>query len=153
MNYATEVWGDTCDKHLSTLIKLQKKAVRIISHSDRREHTRPLFTKFNILRLEEIHILKIALTMFKVHHNETPLIFRNLFTRNLDLYSYETRQAYLFHVPKARTDYMQRAISVKGVYIWNRIAKRINYDCSTLTFKVGVKKYIIDNSSIVTYID
>ena len=26
LNYATEVWGDTCDKHLSTLIKLQKKS-------------------------------------------------------------------------------------------------------------------------------
>ena len=152
LSYAAEVWADTSANYLSSVIKLQKRVIRIINHSQRCEHTRPLFTKLNILRLEEIHILKISLTMFKVHHKETPLVFRNLFTRNSDVHSYATRQASHFHVPKAKTNYMQRAISVKGVNIWNNISQKVSYNCSTLSFKIGVKKYIINNPSIVNYI-
>ena len=63
LNYAAEVWADTSATHLSAVVKLQKKAIRIINHSQRLEHTRPLFTKFNILRLEEINIYKVALIM------------------------------------------------------------------------------------------
>ena len=126
--------------------------IRIINHSDRREHTRPLFNKLYILRLEEIHLYKVALIMFKVYHNDTPRVFCNLFTRNFEVHNYGTRQATQFHVPNARTNYMKRAISVKGVCIWNKLSRKVNNDCSFLSFKISLKKYIISNSDIVTYV-
>ena len=117
INYAAEVWADTSAMYLSTVVKLQKKAIRIMNYSQRLEHTRPLFTKFNILRLEEIHIYKVALIMFKVYHKDTPMVFSSLFTKNCDIHNYETRQLNQFHVPFARTNYMLRSISFKGVRI------------------------------------
>ena len=152
LNYAAEVWGDACDTHLLSILKLQKKAIRIITHSKRLEHTRPLFTKLNILRFEEIHFYKVSLVMFKVFHKMSPSIFGNLFVRNTDVHSYETRLADHFHVPRARTNYMLNAISVKGVNVWNKICLKINFDCSFLSFKFGLKKYIFNNPTIITYI-
>ena len=91
--------------------------------------------------------------MFKVHHKETPTAFNKLFTKNSDIHSYATRQASQLHVPNAKTNYMRRAISVKGVSIWNTIvSQKINYDCSLLSFKISLKKYIMNNPNIVTYI-
>ena len=152
LNYAAEVWADTTDKLLSSVVKLQKKVIRIINHSQRDEHTRPLFVKFNILRLEEIHFYKVALTMFKVFHNDTPMVFTNLFTRNSHVHEYETRQRLQFHVPIARTNYMKRAISVKGVSIWNKLLNKVNHECLLLSYKIALKRYLINNTDIVTYI-
>ena len=152
LNYAAEVWADTTDNYLRTILTLQKKSVRIINHSQRFEHTRPLFTKFNILRLEEIHVYKVALIMFKVFKHDVPMVFSDLFRRNEDVYNRDTRQTDQFHVPKARTDYMLRAISVKGVNIWNKLSSKISHDCSFVSFKISLKKYLINNPNIVTYI-
>ena len=90
--------------------------------------------------------------MFKVYHKDTPMVFSSLFTKNCDIHNYETRQLNQFHVPFARTNYMLRSISVEGVRIWNMLSDRINHDCSYLSFKISLKKYIINNPDLVTYI-
>ena len=41
-DYCIEVWGSATDSHIQTLIKLQKKAIRIISSLGYLSHTGPL---------------------------------------------------------------------------------------------------------------
>ena len=55
-----------------TILKLQKKTVRIITHSQRLEHSRPLFTKYNIFRLEKIMFIKLHL----VFKHEEMMMYR-----------------------------------------------------------------------------
>ena len=43
LNYAAEIWADSSANLLSSIVKLQKKIVRIIDHSPRYSHTMPLF--------------------------------------------------------------------------------------------------------------
>ena len=90
--------------------------------------------------------------MFKVYHKNTPVVFSKLFVRNTDIHDHETRQAGHVHVPYARTNYMLNAISVKGVKVWNELYMKVNHDCSYLSFKIALKKYIINNSNIISYI-
>ena len=90
--------------------------------------------------------------MFKVFNDDTPRVFSGLFTKNINVHDHNTRQATQFHVPIARTNYMSRAISVKGVSIWNKLSRRVNHDCSYLSFKISLKKFIINNPDIVPYI-
>ena len=47
--------------------------------------------------------------------------------------------------------YMLRAISVKGVKAWNKIHIKVNHDCSFVSFKVALKRYMINNHSLITY--
>ena len=75
-DYCIEVWGSATDCRIQTLIKLQKKAIRIISSSGYLSHTEPLFKRLNLQQVPKIHIYKILTFMFKVHHRTAPGIFR-----------------------------------------------------------------------------
>ena len=125
-----------------------------MNNADRLEHTRPLFSRQRILRLEEIHFYKIALVMFKVYQDvNTPEVFRKLFKLNSDIHDHDTRQKHHFHVPSSKTNYMDRAISVKGVFIWNQLLKKdITLDCSYLSFKIPLKNYVRHNLELIEYI-
>ena len=147
-NYALEVWGNTINKHLDVLIKLQKRAIRIVTSSPRLEHTEPLFRELKTLQLEKLYVFKVGLTMFKVWHCLIPESFTSLFVCNNAIHSYNTRQSLLFHVPKARTDYMKRAISNRGVHIWNYLCSKLSTDCSYLSFKQSIKRFLLINDDM-----
>ena len=66
LNYAVEIWGDTYASYLDSIIKLQKKVLRIITKSSKYAPTNPLFKKCKILNFERIRIYKIGITMYKV---------------------------------------------------------------------------------------
>ena len=58
--YCAPVWCSTYPTHLLPLIRLQKKIVRIITHSSFLEHTNPLFKEFSILKLFDLNKTYIA---------------------------------------------------------------------------------------------
>ena len=51
LQYCLIIWASTYSSHLQPLFRLQKKALRIITHSPPRAHTYPLFNKFKILNI------------------------------------------------------------------------------------------------------
>ena len=79
--YCICVWGNAPRSHLDPLLKLQKRAVRIIYGAKYREHTSPLFQNLKIMNLYNIYIYNILLIMFKHHHGKLPTIFDSFFTR------------------------------------------------------------------------
>ena len=125
------------------LIKLQKKVIRIITKSPYLAHTQPLFEELKILDLKKIHVYKIGIIMFKVFDNSTPEIFSALFQYNHAIHNYGTRQSHKLHVPIARTDYMQRIITVKGVRIWNTLYDLVPHACLLLSFKYHLRKFLL----------
>ena len=70
--YCVEIWGNAKDTYLSSLIKLQKSSVRIITHSHYLSHTAPLFSKLNILSFDKLVQYRMSLTMFKLHQGQVP---------------------------------------------------------------------------------
>ena len=64
LTYAVLLWGNTYITNLSPLVTLQKKAIRIITFSDYRAHTSPLFNKMlNLLKLLDIVKLHTGIFM------------------------------------------------------------------------------------------
>ena len=63
-NYCITAWGYQCDR----IIKLQKKAIRIISISTYNAHTEPLLKNLRILKIQDILILQ-TLKMYHKHRN------------------------------------------------------------------------------------
>ena len=47
--YCVEIWGNTNETHLKTLIQIQKRSIRTITFSHYQDHTGPLFDILNIL--------------------------------------------------------------------------------------------------------
>ena len=50
INYGLMIWGFSCNR----IIKLQKKAIRIIRLTQNNAHTEPLFKKLNILNVTDM---------------------------------------------------------------------------------------------------
>ena len=85
------VWGNTNIAYLQQAIKLQKKAIRVINNSHPKEHTIPLFKKYNILPLTCQYELNTSLFMFKIHHGQHPKAILVLFNRRFNESTRTTR--------------------------------------------------------------
>ena len=63
--YCNIIWGWASNTTLEKLKILQKRAVRIINHSQYRESTKQIFKSLNILKLVDLHRLQVLLFIFK----------------------------------------------------------------------------------------
>ena len=64
--YGNAVWGNANPVHLSPLVKIQKKLIRIITMSDYLAHTGPLFKKCKILKVSDLCSFVLAQYMYKL---------------------------------------------------------------------------------------
>ena len=111
-----------------------KKAIHLISSKGYLSHTEPLFKKLNLQQVPKIHIYKILIFMYKVHHCTAPDIFQEMFTGNNSVHNYGTRQKDKLRVPHVNKSKMKNSIRVK-VTLWNYMSKQIPFNCSIETWK------------------
>ena len=86
LSYCVQIWGSACHSHILSLIKLQKRAVRIIKSAPYRAHTEPLFQELNILPFHKIFQYSVIIFMFKCFNNMLPPLFAQLYLKNCDLH-------------------------------------------------------------------
>ena len=77
LTYGLIVWGDTYATTLNAVVVLQKKAVQIITCSNRDAHSSPLFSQLGLMKLMDLVTINTALFMFQFHHNLLPKAFDN----------------------------------------------------------------------------
>ena len=139
------VWGNTNITYLQQAIKLQKKAIRVINNSHPKEHTIPLFKKYNILPSTSQYELNTALFMFKIHHGQHPKAILVLFNRRFNESTRTTRQQQHFVVPKARCKIYEKSIFVQGPKKFNELVKFCNLNCSIHTYKKLLSHYFLNS--------
>ena len=140
-NYCIEVWGNTYSTYMDPLIKLQNRALRIITGSSRRVHLAPLYRKLNLLELPNIYMYAVQLFMYKRHHDKLPCIFRGLFCVNYEVSQRITRQSELLRMPDGKTSARRRTIVFSGVSLHNYFSHLISFNCSIVTYKRELKKH------------
>ena len=142
LTYCIEVWGNSGQTLLTSLFRLQKKALRIMTCSGYYAESDPLFKKLNILKLTQIYDTSIAVFMFKFIKGMLPSIFDDLFCRTSDRATRVTRNSYKLAIPLCRTELHKKSIRYQGPHIWNKYEDVINHQCSLHTFKRRMKQYI-----------
>ena len=98
--YCNLAWGHNPGR----IIKLQKKAIRIISNSKYNAHTEPLFKKMKLLTVADIHKLCKLKLFYKLENNTLPPYFwhymfsanRTNKTRNKDTYQQMVPKTVIF---------------------------------------------------------
>ena len=143
LHYGILAWGMTFKCFLDPLIKIQKRAVRVIAMATRDAHTNPIFRRLNILNISNIYVLNVMMFMLKYKRRLLPNVFEGMFVVNNEIHGHYTRQATKFHSATGRLEIVRRSIRVQGVCIWNLLSNRINSDCSPVTFKFRIKKCLI----------
>ena len=88
--YGVLIWGNTYKTIIQPLVILQKKAVRIITFSDFKAHSSPLFKNLNLLKLPDIIKFYTASFMHQYNKGTLPENFNNSFTSVRSKHQYST---------------------------------------------------------------
>ena len=122
--------------HLSRLIKYEK----LIAHTD------PIFKKLNLLNFRDKHmawyITRSVNVFVQLKNSIFPQKFENIFVRNNQIHSYNTRHANSFCLPLCRTNIRQFSVfPFKVQNFFNSLTSEITASTSVVSFRKKKLKY------------
>jgi len=136
--YCCIAWGGAAKTPLSSIMKLQKKGIRIITRSKYNAHTSPLFLKLKKLNVFDIHKLQIAKFMYLLVNSTQNITMQRFYTHfNFQKAPnfHNTRDSdYKLQIPFCRTDIRKKSITCCGVILWNSIPRQIIVSNSIVSF-------------------
>ena len=139
------VWGGAGTSHLSKLVLLQKRAVRIMSGSHYLAHTRPLFAELRVLTLHSIHIFITAQFMYRFKNYLLPTSCMHLVALAPSFRTHDTRRTHHFTPSNCRTIMRQRSIGYSGPVIWDMIPANIQSAYSIGVFTNNLRLFLISS--------
>ena len=147
-NYCITVWGNTFQSYLDPLVKLQKRAVRVVAGAKKYDHTEPIFDTLKILRLNQIYIYAVQCFLFKFYRNMLPSFFDDFYQYNNVNHDHDTRHQKSLRTPLLKSFSSSRSVRASGVPIFNYFIHILNYDCSFITHKIHLKKHILRHGTL-----
>ena len=138
LSYGIVLWGTAYKTDLDRLVKLQKRAVRIISNSSYLSHTKPLFEKYNMLDINQLFSKEVRMFMYKYHNRLLPPSFNNMFVEMKSVHNYNTRgrENYRHDIHKLSS------ILTLGPRLWNSLPRNIKEAKCISMFKKSILKCV-----------
>ena len=133
VSYAAKVWGQRQTIHANRVSILQKQALRIITFSDFRAHSSPLFLRFRFLSFPDFVKYSNILFIFKLLNEDLPppllqtLTFKRL--NDTDRHDVIRCKSGLLKLPVVRTvTYGNYSILYQSLLAWNELQNFSNLD-------------------------
>ena len=162
LTYAIEVWGTADDTYLNRLYILQKRIVRIITFTDKRQvdytflPTEPLFFKMKIHKIHDIFKLKLSKFVFNCLNYVNPINFHHWFKLTSVIHNHNTRSKFVsidnsvltrtLFIPTARTShYGLKLLKVLGPKIWNKLPSSLRIKGTINSFLKELKNILINS--------
>ena len=142
--YCNIIWCSAANLHLEPLVKLQKKAIRIICKAGYLDHTDPLFSKLNLLKVQDIYDLSCAKFLYQCHNSNIYSYFLTKLKKNSDYHKYETRNRNKVRKPVSRLQQFDNSFIYNGVELWNKIPESVQNVANLQLFKIKIKILILD---------
>ena len=146
ISYGITVWGLTHPSYMDPLWKLQKKVIRTIAFKDKYAHTTPLFHEFKMLKLADVHSLKLLCFVFDCSWGSSIEPFNKFFTPLQLVHSYNTRQSSkgnLFISSVNTTQFGKRSAKYVGATLWNNLPPSIREIRSSRYFKKQLSEFYL----------
>ena len=144
LDYGSITWGSTSGANIERLLKLQKRAARIILKANFNTPSTLMFQELGWLPVENrINYNKAPLT-YKALNNMTPGYITNLLKPMSQAHSLNLRSAAngALYVPKARTTLYTRSFSCSVPRLWNSLPHEVRNSKSVTSFKKCVKAFL-----------
>lgn len=136
LDFCNVIWGNTSQRNLLRLYRLQKRACRIILNYEI-DNMVNSFYKIKVLTIYERIFLRKAKFMFKVFIQETPLYIRNMFEPtviNNEARILRSSSINNFVIPKPNKELFKLSMSYSGTLIWNILPEYIKLSNNISTF-------------------
>ena len=96
-HYGNIVWANNYSTRLEKLLKLQKKALRVITFSSYKAPSRPLFRKLNLLDINQINDFLFSIFSLNLRSKSLPVYFNDFCTENTRVHNHYTRKSSDLH--------------------------------------------------------
>ena len=133
VSYAVKIWGQRQTAHANRILILQKQAPRIMTFSDFRAHSSPLFLQFKFLTFSDFVKYSNILFMFKLMNQKLPppliqtLQFKRL--NDTDRHDVIRCKSGLLKLPEVRTvTYGNYSILYQSFVNWNELQNYLSFD-------------------------
>lgn len=130
--YGISVWGNS--PHIVNVLKLQKKAIRILTKSSFNAHCRPLFIAEGILTVVNVFIF-ICLCKVKVK--------LNVLKPRSDGHNHDTRHKWQLDLPFCRLSLSQDWLDSVSLRMFNRLPLCVHF-MSISKFKLCLHKFLVN---------
>ena len=107
INYCIMAWGFESNR----IIKLQKKALRIITLSNYISHTEPLYKQLSLLKVDDILKLQQLKFYYKYLHNDLPRYLQNWrFVFKCEVHGHDTRYKNKIYTYKIKHEFAKKCL-------------------------------------------
>ena len=152
LTYGITCWGSASRCHLNKIHSKQKWALKVMTNSDFRASSTPLFFHLSLLKLDDICKLKISLEIRKLMLNNQLHRFNIQLTQSVHNYTTRSSSKANLAIPAVNTNKGKSMLKFKGAVVWNELPvelrnKSVNY------IKYKYKKLLIQNYDINSHVD
>ena len=129
--YCIKVLAAASLKNLMTVLRLQKRPVRLIALSSFRAHSEPLFLSLQVLSVFDVYSFRLSIILFRYENDPLPYCANSMFTK-IYIHGYCTQQVAWLQVPKSGKSAIQRTVIC---------VKISNYICSIIPLFCTLKHH------------
>ena len=146
LDYGCLIWGRCSTSNTYRLIKLQKRAARIILKVDLMTPSTQMFSELKWLPFPERVKYHTHIMMYKILNNMAPDYLRQLFHNVSETHERALRSAdnELLTLPLYRTTYYEKSFTVTGAREWNSLPLNLRKLPTIQSFKTAVKSYLLN---------
>ena len=146
-DYGCLVWGRCSASNIHRLLKLQKRAARIILQADIMLPSQSLFKELKWLSVPKRIQYHTCIMVYKSLKGLAPEYMTGLFSKVSETHSRSLRSVEndLLRIPYARTCYYDRSFTIQRAKQWNALPIEIRTASSLSSLKQKVKTYLLTN--------
>lgn len=137
ISYGICLYGSTKNENLYSILKCQKKAIRIILNLDRDTSVQEHFKKLKILTVYGQYVFE-AIISYKMYH------FQSAFTSKF--HTYNTRGGPQTTVPQHRLEFFRKKTSYMGAKFFKHLPQILQSDGNPISFKRKLRSFLIDKA-------
>ena len=145
ISYGALIWGSNYKTKILPLHILQKRALRVITFSDSRTPSRPLFQNLEILNVFEIVKLQLCEIAYNFANDQLLDLFTDYFHDLNSVHTYNTRSKTNknLYIPRQRLNYGKFGIKFAAASQWNEVPIEIKNSPSLSCFRKAYKKNLL----------
>ena len=116
-------------------------------------HRETLFINLEILPLDKLIMNRIAIMMYKYTNDMLPSVMHELYKKNNEIHTYDTRNKDLFRIDRAqkRLNIYVNSYSNISARLWNALMPKLNTNVSLPKFKSLLKQLLLFNTIEIQY--
>ena len=131
MSYASQIWGQTENRHIKRIVRLQNRAIRIINFAQYQSPKDILYKQSKILKFSDNVKVLNFLFAYDTIKGTVPSCLNNIFTLQNNVHSYLTRTSVQNQItlPRSHTDqYGIESIKFQTARTWNNYVNKLAKD-------------------------